>query len=115
MNIRKERRDIREGSNLPYKTLYDPSCTSKDERWVNFLKLTKRDAQSNTPRVNKSQNEIGVFENGSVPKKTKTWNAKDEFFDSYYHGVSYKTFENLKELEFAKKVKKESKLYPIFK
>jgi len=43
MNIRRDKRDVRGASNLPYKTLYDPSATSKDKRWMNFLRMTKRD------------------------------------------------------------------------
>merc|ERR1712183_167945 len=44
-----------------------------------------------------SKSDMAIFEDGSVPKKTKTWNTKDEFFKQYYHGTSYKTFQASKE------------------
>jgi len=45
---------------------------------------------------------MAIFENASVPKKTKTWNTKDEFFTQYYHGTSFKTFQTLKDEEIEK-------------
>lgn len=110
MNIRREKRIERGESNLPYKTLYDPSTTSKDKRWKNFLSMTKRDAQSQTPKKNQNKSDMAIFENGSVPKKTKTWNSKDEFFAQYYHGTSYATYQSLKDVEFEKSNKDRSKI-----